>query len=103
MDSLLWIVPLSLVLVGLALWAFFWAVGDGQFDVLNITGDATLGGTLEVHMLNGFLPKAGDSIDFLRVTGNVTGDFAQVTFLERHLYLGQEPPTKIKLSSLLKN
>lgn len=34
MDSLLWIVPLSLALVAAALWAFFWAVDAGQFDDL---------------------------------------------------------------------
>ena len=29
------LVPLGLVLVGLGLWAFFWAVGSGQFDDLD--------------------------------------------------------------------
>jgi cbb3-type cytochrome oxidase maturation protein len=28
------LIPLGLVLVGFAVWAFFWAVGDGQFDDL---------------------------------------------------------------------
>ncbi len=28
------LIPISLVLVGLACWAFFWAVGSGQFDEL---------------------------------------------------------------------
>lgn len=32
------LIPLGLVLVGLALWAFFWAVGDGQFDDLDSPG-----------------------------------------------------------------
>jgi cbb3-type cytochrome oxidase maturation protein len=32
------LIPLGLVLVGLALWAFFWAVGDGQFDDLESPG-----------------------------------------------------------------
>jgi cbb3-type cytochrome oxidase maturation protein len=26
------LIPLGLVLLGLAVWAFFWAVGSGQFD-----------------------------------------------------------------------
>jgi cbb3-type cytochrome oxidase maturation protein len=34
MNILLVLVPLSLVLVAAALWAFFWAVGNGQFDDL---------------------------------------------------------------------
>jgi cbb3-type cytochrome oxidase maturation protein len=42
MDSLLWIVPLSLVLVGLALWAFFWAVEAGQFEDLESPGWSVL-------------------------------------------------------------
>ncbi len=34
MTILFILIPLGLVLVGAALWAFFWAVGDGQFDDL---------------------------------------------------------------------
>jgi T5SS/PEP-CTERM-associated repeat protein len=55
---------------------------EGQFDVLKVTGDATLGGTLKVHFLSGFLPKSGDSVDFLQVSGKVTGNFSQITFPE---------------------
>lgn len=29
------LIPVSLVLVGLAAWAFFWAVRNGQFDELD--------------------------------------------------------------------
>lgn len=32
MSMLLILIPLSLVLVGVAAWAFIWAVGSGQFD-----------------------------------------------------------------------
>jgi cbb3-type cytochrome oxidase maturation protein len=38
MNILLVLVPLSLALVAFALWAFFWAVGDGQFDDLESSG-----------------------------------------------------------------
>jgi cbb3-type cytochrome oxidase maturation protein len=38
MEILFLMVPLGLVLVGLGLWAFFWAVGDGQFDDLDSPG-----------------------------------------------------------------
>ncbi len=34
MNILFLLIPLSLVLVGCALWAFFWAVRAGQFDDL---------------------------------------------------------------------
>ena len=42
MESLLWIVPLSLALVALALWAFFWAVDAGQFEDLESPGWSVL-------------------------------------------------------------
>jgi cbb3-type cytochrome oxidase maturation protein len=34
MTIIFLLIPLGLVLVGFAIWAFFWAVGDGQFDDL---------------------------------------------------------------------
>lgn len=44
MNILLLLIPLSLMLVGLAAWAFVWAVRRGQFDdldtpALDILGD----------------------------------------------------------------
>jgi cbb3-type cytochrome oxidase maturation protein len=38
MNILLVLVPLSLALVACALWAFFWAVGSGQFEDLTSSG-----------------------------------------------------------------
>ena len=35
MNILLMLVPLSIVLLGLAVWAFAWAVRRGQFDDLD--------------------------------------------------------------------
>ena len=35
MTILLLLIPLSLVLLGVAVWAFIWAVGRGQFDDLD--------------------------------------------------------------------
>jgi len=32
MTILYFLIPLALILLGLAVWAFFWAVGSGQFD-----------------------------------------------------------------------
>ncbi|NND82199.1 MAG: cbb3-type cytochrome oxidase assembly protein CcoS [Gammaproteobacteria bacterium] len=34
MEIIYILIPLSLVLLGVALWAFFWAVRNGQFDDL---------------------------------------------------------------------
>jgi cbb3-type cytochrome oxidase maturation protein len=38
MSILFILIPLSLLLVGFAAWAFFWAVGAGQFDDLESPG-----------------------------------------------------------------
>ena len=43
MEILFLMVPLALVLVGLGIWAFFWAVGSGQFDDLDTPGWSVLG------------------------------------------------------------
>jgi cbb3-type cytochrome oxidase maturation protein len=32
------LIPVTLILVGLSCWAFFWAVGSGQFDELDTPG-----------------------------------------------------------------
>jgi len=57
-------------------------LSEGQFDVLEITGDAVLDGTVEVRFLDGYLPKRGDAVDFMQVSGAITGNFAQITFPE---------------------
>ena len=35
MSILFLLIPLGLILLGFAVWAFFWAVGAGQFDDLD--------------------------------------------------------------------
>ncbi|HRQ66337.1 MAG TPA: cbb3-type cytochrome oxidase assembly protein CcoS [Xanthomonadaceae bacterium] len=35
MSALIMLIPVSLVLLGIAVWAFFWAVNKGQFDDLD--------------------------------------------------------------------
>ena len=35
MDILYILIPLALLVLGAAVWAFFWAVGSGQFDDLD--------------------------------------------------------------------
>ena len=42
MSTLYVLIPLGLVLVALAAWAFFWAVGSGQFDDLDTPGWSVL-------------------------------------------------------------
>ena len=46
----------------------------GLFDVLNVSGKLTLGGTLEVNLLNGFTPGANDTFNFLTF-GSIAGAF----------------------------
>ena len=35
MNIILVLIPVTLLLVGLSAWGFFWAVGSGQFDELD--------------------------------------------------------------------
>lgn len=35
MSILYILIPLALLILGVAVWAFFWAVGSGQFDDLD--------------------------------------------------------------------
>ncbi|NYS26226.1 hypothetical protein HUK65_14620 [Rhodobacteraceae bacterium 2376] len=56
----------------------FAGLAPGQFDVLEVTGDLYLGGTLELSFIDGYQPGADDVFDFLKVGGSVIGDFDQV-------------------------
>ena len=38
MNILYVLIPLALLILGAAVWAFFWAVGSGQFDDLDTPG-----------------------------------------------------------------
>jgi cbb3-type cytochrome oxidase maturation protein len=42
MSILYVLIPLGLVLVAFGVWAFFWAVGSGQFDDLETPGWSVL-------------------------------------------------------------
>jgi hypothetical protein len=48
-----------------------------DFDQLNITGQATLDGTLTVNLINGFQPNTGDSFPIITF-GSGTGTFATI-------------------------
>lgn len=49
--------------------------GAGDFDVLDVFGSATLDGTLEVALVNGFRPALGDTFDVL-LANSIGGAFA---------------------------
>jgi T5SS/PEP-CTERM-associated repeat protein len=46
-----------------------------QFDMLDITGAATLGGTLEVSLIDGFTPSVGDVFEIVHADSGVFGGF----------------------------
>jgi YVTN family beta-propeller protein/autotransporter-associated beta strand protein len=50
----------------------------GQYDFLNVTGHATLGGTLQLISLGGFQPKVGNKFTLVTAGGGLTGKFADV-------------------------
>jgi len=52
-------------------------VGFGEYDSLSIGGAATLGGTLEVVLSNGYVPSPGDSFTFL-MADSITGEFSNI-------------------------
>ena len=48
----------------------------GQYDTLNVSGHASLGGTLQLLSMNGFQPKFGDKLTLVLAAGGVSGKFA---------------------------
>jgi hypothetical protein len=52
--------------------------GSGQYDFLNVSGSANLGGTLQLTNL-GYKPKAGDQLTLVPAGGSVTSRFARWT------------------------
>ncbi|MFZ3376558.1 MAG: autotransporter domain-containing protein [Chthoniobacterales bacterium] len=52
--------------------------GAGQYDSLNVSGHATLGGTLQLVSTNGFMPKPGDQLSVVTAVGGISSEFADV-------------------------
>ncbi|QDT01580.1 beta strand repeat-containing protein [Adhaeretor mobilis] len=46
---------------------------ETEFDVIDVTGDVTLDGFLDVFLINGFTLAPGQTFDILNVTGSLTG------------------------------
>jgi cbb3-type cytochrome oxidase maturation protein len=42
MESIYLLIPLSIILLGVAIWGFFWAVNRGQFENLEESQNAAL-------------------------------------------------------------
>lgn len=49
-------------------------IGEGQFDVLNVTGNLTMGGRLVLRFIDGFAPLQGQTFDLL-TAGTLEGSF----------------------------
>jgi hypothetical protein len=49
-----------------------------EYDQLNVTGNATLNGSLKVRVANGFVPNNGDSFVILNTSGTVSSDFSSL-------------------------
>jgi T5SS/PEP-CTERM-associated repeat protein len=47
-----------------------------QYDLLSVESNATLGGTLQLSLINSFLPAQSDVFTILSASGNLTGAFA---------------------------
>ncbi len=49
MESLYFLIPLSMVVVALGIWLFFWAVNSGQYDDLEGEAERILFDELDVN------------------------------------------------------
>jgi hypothetical protein len=49
------------------------------YDLLNITGSSSLGGTLELDLVNGFVPQIGDQFTVMTAANGFTGEFDNYT------------------------
>lgn len=71
MESVYLLVPLSIMLLGAAVWAFFWAVNRGQFEDLDapsriaLEDDAPAGGAPppQATQPGATVPRRGDGVE----------------------------------------
>jgi hypothetical protein len=52
--------------------------GLNDFDRLNLTGAASIAGTLDIDLFGGYVPALGDTLNILSATGGVLGTFTTV-------------------------
>ena len=57
-----------------------------EFDFLDISGTATLSGTLTISLLDGFMPATTDTFTFLKADGGLFGTFDDVINLDGSLW-----------------
>ncbi len=64
------------------------SVPGEQYDVLEITGDAVIGGKIVFQFIDGFAPQQGEMFEFLNVLGDA--DLSGLDFEVRNLLTGFE-------------
>lgn len=76
--------------------------GPDDIDRLIVTGAASLAGTLNLSLINGFVPSGGETFDFLSVAGGITGAFDMINLPSLPLGLSwglnDDDPTMFQLS-----
>ena len=53
-------------------------LGLNDFDRMNLTGLASLDGTLDLSLITGYVPTLGDTLNILSASGGVSGMFASI-------------------------
>ncbi len=61
-------------------------IAGTEYDQLNVTGNATLNGSLKVRVANGFVPSSGNSFIILNTSGTIDSNFVSLD-IQDGLYL----------------
>ena len=75
---------------------------DDGYDQFNVSGAATLGGTLQIELINDFVPQVGDSFSIMNY-GSATGTFDTVNGLvigDGLVFKLEQGPTELRLTVL---
>ncbi len=71
--------------------------GGSQYDQLIVNGNATLGGTLSVTLINGFVPTGGETFTVVQSSGAVSGTFASTNFPASPSFTAAYLPASVQL------
>ncbi len=72
---------------------------DDGYDQLNVSGTVTLGGTLQIDLINNYIPNVGDSFTIMTY-GSATGSFDTVNGLiirDGLVFKLEQDPTELRL------
>ena len=56
------------------------------YDNIHVTGNATVDGTLDISLINGFNGTVGDQFDIFQTTGTLSGDFVTANVPTTHTF-----------------